>query len=334
VKELIKKLVAPHGPSGEEGLARAAIAEAVAGLTDEVRTDALGNLIACKRGRGPGKKVMLAAHMDEIGIIVTAIDDKGFLRFANIGGVNPVTLPGRRVVFANGTAGVIGLERIDDIKEIKFPKLYLDIGARNRAGAESLAKVGDMAVFAGPFVDLGERVVAKAMDDRIGCVVLVKVLEELKESAHDLYCVFTVQEEVGLRGARTSAYGIEPDVGIAVDVTGVGDTPKAHTMEVALGKGAAIKVKDASVICHPGLRRHLEAVAQAHQIPHQLEVLVAGGTDAGAIQLARSGVVAGVVSVPCRYIHTPSEMVDVGDVRACVDLLVKTLEGDLELPVG
>lgn len=330
MKDLIKELTEAFGPSGSEAPVREAIAALVRPLVKELRTDALGNLIAFRPGTGGGKRVMLAAHMDEIGVIVTAIDDKGFLRFSNIGGVNPFALVGRRVVFAGGSLGVIGSEPVDDVKDLKLEKLFIDIGATSRAGAEGRVGIGDMGVFHGPFQDLGERVVAKAMDDRIGCAILVQALRELGDSPHHVFAVFTVQEEVGLRGARTSAYGLEPDVGIALDVTRVGDTPKSRTMEVSVGKGAAIKVKDSSLICHVGLRKHLVEVAKSHHIPYQLEVLEQGGTDAASIQMARAGVPAGVISIPSRYIHTPSEMVDVGDVKACMQLVVKTLEGPFD----
>ena len=330
MKDLIKELTEAFGPSGSEAPVREVIAGLVRPLVEATRVDALGNLIAYRPGTGQGKRVMLAAHMDEIGVIVTAIDDKGFLRFSNIGGLNPLSLVGRRVGFAGGSTGVIGWEPLDDPKDLKLEKLFIDIGATSRAAAEGRVGIGDMAAFHGPFQDLGDRVVAKAMDDRIGCAILVQALRQLRDSPHHIWAVFTVQEEVGLRGARTSAYGLEPDVGIALDVTRVGDTPKSRTMEVSMGKGAAIKVKDSSLICHVGLRQHLVKVAQAHQLPYQLEVLEQGGTDASSIQLARSGVPAGVISIPSRYIHTPSEMVDLGDVGACVQLVVKTMEGPLD----
>ncbi len=331
MKDLVKKLVESYGPAGDEGPVRQMIEEEIKELADEVRVDALGNLIARKKGNGKGKKVMLAAHMDEIGIIVTSIDDKGFLRFAPVGGWSPPTLLGKRVIFANGTSGVIHTEHLDDIKELKVTKLFIDIGASDKATASENVGIGDMAVFYGPLFDMGERWVAKAMDDRIGCVVLIETLRQLGACDHDVYFVFTVQEEVGLRGARTAAYGVDPEIGIACDVTRVGDTPKSHIMEVSLGGGAAIKVKDSSLICHPALRKHLVEIAKENKIPYQLEVLERGGTDAAAMQLSRAGIIAGVISVPCRYIHSPSEMVDAGDVKACVDLLVQSLKGSMVL---
>jgi len=161
-------------------------------------------------------------------------------------------------------------------------------------------------------------------------VVIVEVLKKLKSVEHDIYAVFATQEEVGLRGARVAAFGIEPDVGIAFDVTGTGDTPKARTMDVSLGKGAAIKVKDSSLICHPGLREYLVKLAQENGIPYQLEVLEYGGTNASAIQMTKAGIPAGVISIPSRYIHTPGEVVDLNDVTACIDLCVAACHSSLD----
>jgi putative aminopeptidase FrvX len=330
VKDLIKRLTEAFGPSGSEGPVREVITKEVEPYVDEIRVDALGNLICLKKGSGGGKKVILDAHMDEIGVIVTHIDEKGFLRFASVGGVYPVVTLGQRVYFENGTFGVIGSEKLDDIKDLKLDKLFIDIGAANREEASQKVKVGDMGAFFQPAVDLGNRVVAKAMDDRIGCVVVIEALKRLKQTQHDIYAVFATQEEVGLRGARVAAYGIEPDVGIAFDVTSTGDTPKARTMDVSLGKGAAIKVKDSSLVCHPGLRDYLVKLAEAKGIPYQMEVLEWGGTDSGAIQLTRAGVPAAVISIPSRYIHSPSEMVDIGDVEACVKLCVAACESPLD----
>jgi endoglucanase len=169
------------------------------------------------------------------------------------------------------------------------------------------------------------------MDDRIGCAILIQMLHELQESAYDIYAVFTTQEEVGTRGAVVSAYGIDPDIGIALDVTTTGDTPECHKMAVALGEGAAIKVKDSGMIAHSGLRRHLAETARAAQIPHQLEVLEWGSTDARSIQVARAGIPSGTISIPCRYVHTPSEMVDERDVRAVVDLLLAVVRKPMDL---
>ena len=326
MKDLIKKLTEAFGPSGAEDQVREVIRREVEQYVDEVRVDALGNLIAHKKG--PGKKVILDGHMDEIGLMVTHIDDNGFLRFGTIGGVNPFVSLGQRVYFANGVFGVIGSERVDDPKEMKMEKLFIDIGAKDKKAAEAKVRVGDSCAFYQPFVDLGDRVVAKAMDDRIACAIIIETLKGLK-SEHDIYAVFASQEEVGLRGARAAAFGIAPDLGISLDVTRTGDTPKGITMDVSLGKGAAIKVKDSSLICHPGLRNYMVKVAEEKGIRYQLEVLEAGGTDSGAIQMTKAGIPAGVISIPCRYIHSPSEMVDMGDVEECVKLAKALCESPL-----
>ena len=334
MKELIKKLTEAYGPSGNEGAVREIIKEEIASHADKVRVDALGNLIALKRGKPQSKvqqrKVMLAAHMDEIGVIVSHIDEKGFLRFARVGGVYPLTLLGGRVVFEDGKTGVIGREKPE--KRDDFPqldKMYIDVGALD--GVSTDRKVGDMASFVRPFVDLGQRLTAKAFDDRIGCAVLAQTLLDLPSSPHDVYFVFTVQEEVGLRGALTSAFGVQPDVAIAVDVTLTGDTPEAHPMAVSLGQGPAIKVKDGGMLAHPGVKEWMVHTAERLGLPYQLEVLEGGTTDAMAIQTSRAGVASGVLSIPCRYVHTPSETIDFDDVQNAVRLLLGLLGGPVAI---
>ncbi|NMB11224.1 MAG: M42 family metallopeptidase [Firmicutes bacterium] len=327
MQDLIKRLVELYGPTGREEQVAQYISDVMEPLVDQIHTDAMGNLIAIKRGPADAKKIMLAAHMDEIGVIITDIDDDGFLRFSNIGGVSPFTLIGQRVRFADGTIGVFGQEKLDEIKDLKFSKMFIDIGATSRQEAETKVNIGDAGVYHREFTLQGQRVIAKSLDNRIGCAVLIETARRLQTSPHEIYFVFTSQEEVGLRGARTAAYSIDPDYGIAVDVTGTGDTPEAPRMAVSLGKGAAIKVKDRSVITHPKVKDLLVNTAKAKGISYQMEVLERGGTDAGSIHLTRSGVPTGAVSIPSRYIHTPSEMVDLGDVDDCVKLLVAALEG-------
>lgn len=329
MKDLIKKLTEAYGPSGREEQIRDLIRAEVEPLADEVRIDALGNLIALKRGSGGGKRVMLAAHMDEIGLIVSYVDEKGFLRAQPIGGVYLMTLIGSRVQFADGTLGIIAPENRKTFRKApELSKLYIDVGATNRDQAQK--HLGQAVGFVRPFADLGQRVVAKALDDRIGCVMLVEILRQLSDSAHDVYFVFSVQEEVGLRGARTSAYGLEPDIGIALDVTAAADTPEAPKMAMKLATGPCIKVMDSGMLSHPGIKKLLIETAKAHDIPYQLEVLPSGSTDAAAIQLARSGVPAGCVSIACRYIHTPSEMIDMDDVENAIKLLLATLKTPME----
>jgi putative aminopeptidase FrvX len=323
MRELIRKLTETYGPSGAEEEIRAVIRAEIEPLADEVRVDPLGSLVAHKAGKG--KRIVLAAHMDEIGVMVTYIDEKGFARFTNIGGVRTLNCVGGRVAFADGTQGVIGVEqkRDDADKTPKMEQLYIDVGATSRADCP--IRVGDAAAFVRPFAVQGARLIAKAMDDRIGCAALIETLRRLKRTPHDVYFVFSVQEETTLSGARTSAYGIDPDMAIAVDITATGDTPESRPMAVGLGKGPAVKVQDQGMIAHVAVRELLVQRAQAAKIPYQLEVLEAGTTDAAAMQLVRAGVPAGCVSIPCRYFHTPSEMVDEGDVENCVRLLLEVL---------
>lgn len=328
MKELIKSLVEAFGPSGSEDQVRELIAAQVKGLADSVRVDAMGNLIATVRGKGGGRRIMLAAHMDEIGVVVSYVDEKGFLRFGSIGGVQPRTLIGGRVCFASGLRGVIGAEQKGIQGELpKLDQLFIDVGAPSREAVP--VSVGDAACFDRPFVDLGGRLIAKAMDDRIACAILVQALKEMGETPHEVHFVFTVQEEVGLRGAQASAYGVDADLGIAVDVTATGDTPEARTMAVALGAGPAIKVKDRGMLTHPAIRRWMVETARQERLPYQLEVLEYGTTDAMAMQTTRAGLSVGALSIPTRYLHSPSEMVDYQDVLNGVRLLVALLRGSL-----
>ena len=331
MKELIRSLTECFGPSGHEAAVRELIARELP-RGAETRVDAMGSLIVHRpgspatgyRGGASGRRIMLAAHMDEIGIVVTHVDQKGFLRFGNVGGVMSLPLTGGRVRFAQGITGVIGLEKLDDSSRVPpMEKFYVDVGASGPADCP--VHVGDVAGFDRTCEDLGTRIVAKAMDDRIGCAVLLTVMKELGRSPHDLYFVFTVQEEVGLRGAGTSGYVVEPEIALAVDVTLTGDTPECAPMAVSLGGGPAIKIKDGGMLAHPGVKDWLLRTAEAAAIPCQREVLVRGTTDASAIQVSRAGVPAGCVSIPCRYVHSPSEMVDYGDVQGAVKLLLRAL---------
>ncbi|RLC75601.1 MAG: M42 family peptidase [Chloroflexi bacterium] len=325
MRELIRKLTGAFGPSGAEEPIRKVIRAEIEPLADEIRVDPLGSLIARKQC-GDGKRILLDAHMDEIGVMVTYVDEKGFARFTRIGGVYTLNHVGGRVAFADGTVGVIGIEgkRKDPNKVPKFEQLYLDVGATSRDDCP--VGVGDPAVFVRPFETQGTRLISKAMDDRIGCAVLIETLRRLEQTDHDVHFVFAVQEEVGMRGAHTATYGIDPDMAIAVDVTTTGDTPEARPMAVELGKGPAIKIKDAGMIAHPAVRDLMIQQAKKAEIPYQLEVLERGTTDAAAMQLVRAGVPSGCLSVPCRYVHTPSEMVDEQDVENSVQLLLEVLQ--------
>ena len=326
MREIIRKLVETYSPSGFEEQIRAAIREEVEPFADAVRVDPLGSLVVHKAGSGEGKRIVLAAHMDEIGVMVTYVDEKGFARFTRIGGVNLLTCVGARVAFADGTIGVIGMEKKQEnrSKAPSLAQLYLDVGATSRDDCP--VGIGDAAVFVRPFVAQGTRMIAKALDDRIGCAVLIETLRRLEHTPHDVYFLFSVQEETTLSGARTSAFGIEPDLAIAVDVTDTGDTPESTPMAVSLGEGPAVKVQDGGMIAHPAVRDLMVQRATDAGIPYQLEVLERGTTDAAAMQLVRAGVPAGCLSIPCRYLHTASEMVDTIDVANSVQLLLEILQ--------
>lgn len=315
--ELLKKLTSEWGPSGCEEKVTELIKNEIEGLCDEIYKDALGNLIARKKGNG--KKVMFASHADEIGVVVTFIDENGFLRFSGVGGLCSENLVNRRVRFENGTLGVIGTE--EDNEKHKIPKMYIDIGAKNRSDAERMVLIGDMATFDGEFSAQNGKIIAKALDNRAGCYVLIEAMKKVK-SKNDLYFVFTAQEEVGLRGARCAAFGAEPEYALSVDVTDTGDTPKCPKMAVELGGGVAIKIMDRSVIASHEVREKLTEVAQKRKIKYQREIMTEGGTDAGVIHFSKGGVKTGGISIPTRYIHSPSEMADEGDILACIDLLV------------
>lgn len=331
MKNLIQKLVEAVGPSGYEDEVRALVIAEIGSTADDVRVDPLGNVIARKGSKGKGgARVMLSAHMDEIGVIATHVDVNGFVRFTTIGGVRPHTLIGGRVRFVKGARGVINMEKLENSMTLPmFDKMFIDVGATNRDNCP--VKVGDIAVFDRPFMDLGDRLVSKAMDDRVSVAVQIEVLRQLKKTPHEVHFVFSTQEEVGLRGATAAAYGVDPEIGISVDVTGVGDTPRCATMEVSLGKGPTVKVRDSGMLSDPRLVRSLVDTAEKANIPYQLEVLEAGSTDARVIQLTRAGVPVSCISIPTRYIHSPSEMVDYRDVQNAVKLLVAVLSHPIQL---
>ncbi|HHW32430.1 MAG TPA: M42 family metallopeptidase [Clostridiaceae bacterium] len=322
--DLLKRLVDAFGVSGNETQIRKVIEDEIKDLVDEVRTDVMGNLIAVKKGRG--KKIMVAAHMDEIGVIATHIDDKGFIRFSNVGGLWPYTLLAQKVRFSNGVVGSVYYEKkLEDIKKLKLSNMYIDIGAGNKEEADKKIRIGDTACFVGETIQADDMVISKSLDNRSGCAVVIEAIKNMPETENEIYYVFTSQEEVGLRGAKTAAYQLKPDMAIAIDVTATGDTPESPVMEVKCGSGPAIKVKDSSVISHPKVRKLLEECAKEINIPYQLEVLSGGGTDIGSIHVSVGGVPSGAISIPCRYIHTPVEMVSLKDLEYAVKLLVKAL---------
>ena len=318
--ELLKKLTEVTAVSGSENNIFDIIKSEAKPFADEIYTDAMNNIIVRKKGYG--KKIMLSAHTDEIGLMANYIDDNGFVRFAPVGGVDVYTSLYQRVVFENGTKGTVCFENKTDIKkDLKVQNMYIDIGAQSKEEALSMISPGDTAAFVGEFCDRGNTIVSKALDNRAGVYILLQVLKQLERSPFDLYFVFSSQEEIGLRGARSAAYNIEPDVAISVDITDTGDTPGCETLDVKLGGGAAIKIMDKSVITDKGLRDSLVRCAKEKDIPYQFEILTFGGTDAGAMQTVKEGALTGAISVPVRYVHTPCETAFKSDINACISLI-------------
>lgn len=321
-----QQLAQAFGPSGREDAIREQIGSMAADYCDDITTDALGNLIC--RKRGGGKKVAAAAHMDSIGVAATYIDEKGFLRFGAVGGLFRGDLINIQVRFENGTRGVISYEEKTPFKDLSLEHMFIDIGAKDQADARSRVQVGDFAVFEAPSFEQNGIICGPYLDNRIGCAVLLLAMEALPETPeNDLYFVFTVQEEVGLRGAGPAAFGILPDYAIAVDVTDTGDLPEQkYPMDCHMGGGAAVKVMDRSVISTPEVREALEASAKALGLPVQREIMLLGGTDTAALQRTGAGIAAGAISVPTRYIHSPSEMCAVSDVEAAAAVLARTMQ--------
>ena len=329
--QTLKKLL-PMTPSvsGREDYIRGVIAEMMLPLVDEVRTDAMGNLICLKRGNAEApQKVMLCAHMDEIGFIVNFIEDNGMLRVAPIGGIHYGASAFSEVVFENGTRGVLVAEADVPSKESpKAEKCVIDIGASSRREAERRVKIGDTCAVMPRVTKLtANRVAGRPLDDRIGCACMIKIAEALTAPADDIYYVFSVQEEVGLRGARPAAFAIAPDVALIYDVTATGDEQSAKPMTVKLGGGVAVKIKDNSVICHAGLVDELLDTAKKEKIAAQCEILTFGGTDTASVQMTGMGCLAGALSIPTRYIHSAVEMIDLRDAEAAVALTVAYLKG-------
>lgn len=333
--EMLKELTQIWGVSGYETLVSDYIVDQVMDYADEIKRDAIGNLIVLKKGNGQDKKkIMCAAHMDEIGVSIVKIESNGMLRVKKMGGVDPHIAYMNRVQFRNGLVGTVGCEsKIADVKAgSSLEKFFVDIGARSKEEAEEYVRVGDPAMFIGEYVELaGRSIMAKAFDDRSACYIQIEALKQMKTPYHDVYFVFTVQEEVGLFGGTTSAEGIHPDLGIAVDITGCFDVPGNQYGNPVLGGGAAIKVNDSSVICDEGLVQAMIDCAYKNQIKYQLDPLPFGGTDAGAINKSNAGVKAVGISIPTRYGHSPSSIIDMDDVDACVALLTKYAESPLEI---
>ena len=330
LKSMVKKLVGITSPPGYEAAIRDVVRLEVQPLLDEVHVDALGNLIARKGKPSRNcRKIMLTAHMDEIGLIATHVDKSGFIRFTTLGSIQPQVLAGAQVRFLNGVEGIIGTTTFSGTSGLNpVEKMFIDIGATNPGSCP--VKVGDVAAFKGNFLDLGKRLVAKSMDGRVGVAVLIETMRRLKGTAHEVNFVFTTQAEVGARGMAPAAFGVDPKIGIAVSATPASDTPDNPKPGTALGKGPVIQVKDGRMVAAPQIVDWMVHTAEKNRIPYQREVLSLGSTEAHVMQLTRLGVPSGMLSIPCRYLHSASVMVDFEDVQNAVHLLVALLESCLK----
>lgn len=333
--DLLQTLSDAFGPPGFEDDVRATLREIVEPLVDDVRVDPLGNLIATRHGRSD-RTLMLDAHMDEIGLMVSYVEETGFLRFATLGGWDARVIPshGLTIVTDDGERvhGVVGtppphiLSAKDRKKPFDLEELFIDVGAASRDDVEAMGvQTGSPAVIHYPFRKMNHPfVTGKALDDRAGCTVLVKTLEALQNDELDVTLVanFAVFEEVGLRGARAAAFSIEPDVALALEGTVAADVPGIEDARIPtrLGQGPALTVADRSLIASPRLLRFIQDVAASDDVPCQLKTPPSGSTDAAAIQQSRGGVLAGVISVPCRYIHSPFSILNVDDLRHSAQL--------------
>ncbi|MDN7241597.1 M42 family metallopeptidase [Planococcus sp. N028] len=336
MKDLLKELTAIHGPCGFEDEVAIYIANRLKGKVDSIKIDNAGNLITIKKGHKPGPKIIVAAHMDEVGFIVKKIEKNGLIRFEKLGGHDDRILLSQRVQIKTATGmrtGVIGtisahMVKFDDPMKVRIHRnLYIDVGASSQQEAKDLGiEIGDSVTWFPHFDLLTEtRVSGKAFDDRAGCAILVKALEDLDSAdfVGEIIGVFTVQEEVGLRGARTAAHQFDADVALALDTTAVSDTPEEMMDNtLALGDGVGIKVIDFSLIANKKVKNQLVKAANEQDINYQLEVFLGIGTDAGELSVGQSGIPTGVLSIPSRYAHSSIEVIDLNDVEATRQLLV------------
>ncbi|MFK7969299.1 MAG: M42 family metallopeptidase [Bacteroidia bacterium] len=333
--DLLRTLCQLPGAPGYEQAIRSKVQEEIKGLVDEVRIDNMGNLIALKHGRNRDQSVMVAAHLDEISFIVTHVDKDGYAHFHTMGGFDPKTLTAQRVLVHGKKTlmGVMGSKPIhimspeDRNKAPKLKDYFIDFGLPYEEVIKYI-QIGDVVTRERDLIELGECVSSKSLDNRISVFVLIEALKRMEQPAYDFYAVFTVQEEVGLRGATVATRAIDPTYGFGLDTTIANDTPQAKPQEMvtSLGKGAAIKVMDGSVITDYRMLRYMESVAEGLKLPYQREILPRGGTDTGAVQRGGSGSIAGCVSIPTRHIHSVVEMCHKEDIEGAIQLLSACLE--------
>jgi putative aminopeptidase FrvX len=328
--KLLKQICELAGAPGHEQRVREFILKEVKTFADEVSIDNLGNVTVFRKGR-KNKKVMIAAHMDEIAFMVTHIDKEGFLRFIPLGGFDPKTLTAQRVIVhgKKDVVGVMGCKPIhmmtpeERTKVVPLTDYFIDLGL-NKKDAEKIVKVGDVVTRERELIEMGNCVNCKSIDNRVSVFILIETLRELKTPPFDVHAVFTVQEEVGMRGANASALKIQPDFGFGLDTTIAFDVPgaKEHEMVTRLGEGTAIKIMDSSTICDYRMVNFMRDTARKHKIRFQEEILPAGGTDTAGIQrMTAGGAISGAISIPTRHIHQVIEMADKSDIRASIDLL-------------
>ncbi len=323
---LLDKLTQTFGVSGYEKEVRELIKETVKDYADDMTVDALGNLIIYKKGQAPNKKkIMLAAHMDEIGLQVTKIENNGQIKVKTLGFLWLSTTYMSRVKFRNGITG-IAAGRVEDAKN-DFTKLYIDIGAKSAEEAQEYIKIGDVASYIGEFAELKNgNIAAKAIDDRVGCYIMIEALKSTVVPQNDVYFVFTVQEELGCRGAKAAAERIMPDIGVAIDITPAHDYPCDLEGSNTLGAGVGIKISDPSVICDEYLVEEMVKCCKDNNIKYQFDVIDKGGTDASSMNLSNYGVRSSGITIATRYPHGPNSMVNMNDVDAAVQLLSKFID--------
>lgn len=329
MKELLKELCLINGISGDENSVRENIISKIKDYC-EYRVDNLGNLICfCKGKKSSGKKLMIAAHMDEVGFIVTYIKNDGTLCFGEVGGIDPSVIIGRQVaVGKNRINGVVGSTAVHNLSKEQrenppeTESLYIDIGADSKEEAEKYIKLGDSVCFESEFIDLGEnRIKSKAVDDRAGCAMMIELIREKPE--YDTYFVFNVQEEIGLRGSGVSAFSVAPDFAVVLEATTAGDIDGVSGMKkvCSLGNGAVVGFMDRSTVYDKELYNLAFEISEKLDIPCQTKTMIAGGNDSGAIHISRGGVRTIAVSVPCRYLHSPSCVIDMDDLESSLNLV-------------
>jgi len=336
--QLLKDICEAPGAPGFENPVRQLIIQEIKDHVDEYNIDNMGNVIAIKKGtKNPdNKKVMVAAHMDEIGFLVSHIDDKGFIRFQTLGGFDPKTLTAQRVIIhgKEDVIGVMGSKPIHVMKpeeRNKPPKIdeyFIDCGM-SKEELEKIIEIGDPITRERELIEMGDCVNCKSIDNRVSVYILIEAIKNIKNPAFDFYGVFTVQEEVGIRGANVSAHSINPDFGIALDTTIAYDLPgaQAHEQVTSLGGGTAVKIMDAMTICDSRMVKFLKMTADAHKIKWQPEILAAGGTDTSGVQrMGKNGSIAGAISIPTRHLHQVIEMAHKDDIVGSIELLIAALE--------